>query len=249
MKRFLIILCLILMASVCPAEEDTNPYIAGSGVAASGDYGVRADTVDTDYGTITDHADLDMLNNFCVEFFLYYDGTGDPVNYCHIVSHYPAWWVGFNGSGKISGTVNISSTPAAVNSTSTFSDLTIGYHHIAFVKSSTAGLAIYVDGSSEDTSAETGNIDTTALNVGVLRYLGDTGYGMKFRIDELRISDVVRYSGASLTVPTASFTSDANAIALYKFNAGSGSTALDETAASHDITWSGTMTLNETGKW
>lgn len=242
-----LIFLFLLIPALC--FGDMNPYIAGIVVASSGDYGARADTVDTDYGTITDHNDLDMVNNFTIEFWMYYDGTGNPVDYAQIVSHWPAWFITFTTGGLIRGGVEISSSPSDTATTTSFSSLSTAYHHIAFVKSSTDGISIYLNGTRESTSSGvTGDIDTTANNVGILRYLGDTGYGCKFRIDELRISDTARYSGTTLTVPSASFSSDGDTVALYLFNEGSGGAFEDETGT-HDGTWSGTMTLNEDGKW
>jgi hypothetical protein len=50
-------------------------------------------------------------------------------------------------------------------------------------------------------------------------------------IDELRISNTIRYSGATYTVPTTPFSlPDANTLALYHFNEGSGQTSVDATS-------------------
>jgi len=50
-------------------------------------------------------------------------------------------------------------------------------------------------------------------------------------IDELRISNTVRYSGATYTVPTTPFSlPDANTLALYHFDEGTGQTSIDATS-------------------
>lgn len=46
-------------------------------------------------------------------------------------------------------------------------------------------------------------------------------------MDELRISNVLRYSGTSYVVPSAPFTADANTMVLYHFDEGEGTTVLD----------------------
>ena len=46
-------------------------------------------------------------------------------------------------------------------------------------------------------------------------------------LDEIRFSEVVRYTGNSFSVPTAAFTVDADTAALYHFDEGSGTVALD----------------------
>lgn len=49
-------------------------------------------------------------------------------------------------------------------------------------------------------------------------------------IDEVRISNTIRYSGATYTKPTAPFTIDASTLALYHFNEGTGQTSVDATS-------------------
>lgn len=49
-------------------------------------------------------------------------------------------------------------------------------------------------------------------------------------IDELRISNNIRYSGATYTLPTTPFTTDANTLALYHFNEGTGQVSVDATS-------------------
>ena len=101
------------------------------------------------------------------------------------------------------------------------------WYHCCVMRSSTS-VGIFFNGSrkSNRTSAHTrpfGN-PTAAATLGV-----NTG-GNQIMIDTLRISSVARYTyGATITVPTAEFTSDANTLVLHNFNGTNGSTSFPET--------------------
>lgn len=63
-----------------------------------------------------------------------------------------------------------------------------------------------------------------------------TGYEYTFngKIDEVRLSNVVRYSN-SFTRPEEPFTNDINTVALYHFNEGTGLTAADSSSGGNDL--------------
>ncbi|GAB4174009.1 MAG: hypothetical protein Fur005_35880 [Roseiflexaceae bacterium] len=54
-------------------------------------------------------------------------------------------------------------------------------------------------------------------------------------IDDLRISNVVRYTSTGYTPPTNEIAQDAQTVALYRFNEGSGTTIIDELGTSNGI--------------
>jgi len=106
--------------------------------------------------------------------------------------------------------------------------LSVGWHHIAavFDNENTPGhdvMFLYLDGMLV---ASGGGVDwnpglpntSRALYVG--GYFGNSAY----QVDEVRLSNSVRYSGPSYTVPTASFSNDANTRALWHFDEAVGST-------------------------
>jgi len=103
------------------------------------------------------------------------------------------------------------------------------WHHVACVVSGTT-LSLYVDGSLQGTDV-TGSTD---LDYGqeVILFIGKhpTNPSNLFYsglIDEVRISNVVRYSGASFTLPCAPFVADGNTLLLYHFNESSGTSTAD----------------------
>lgn len=81
-----------------------------------------------------------------------------------------------------------------------------------------------------------------ASNVGTLtqgpslRFGGLAGYPFfNGALDEVRISNVVRYSG-TFSAPTAPFVSDADTLGLWSFDEGSGQTAVDESTSANAAT-------------
>lgn len=119
------------------------------------------------------------------------------------------------------------------------------WHHIAITRNgSTGAIALYVDGARDSLgSGPTGNIsynDTRGLSssppappgvatfepfliVGAEKYgLGDRYPSFSGWLDELRLSNSVRYTGTSFVPPTQPFVADAETLALYHFDEGSG---------------------------
>ncbi len=116
-------------------------------------------------------------------------------------------------------------------------ELTTGWHHVAAVfdneyNASQDLIALYLDGSlaASNTAAEwTPGIpnSSSALNVG--GYLGiNPAQGW---MEETRISNTVRYSGSTYTIPVAAFTSDGNTNALWHFDDGWGATTFVDSSS------------------
>jgi hypothetical protein len=116
-------------------------------------------------------------------------------------------------------------------------DLSIGWHHAAAVFDNQPGggndtAAVYLDGSR--IGLGTGlNFNPGIGNSASPLYIGAYAGVNPFHgwIDEVRLSDVVRYSGTSYSVPTAPFVSDANTRALWHFDEPAGSTSFGDSSA------------------
>jgi len=115
-------------------------------------------------------------------------------------------------------------------------NLSVGWHHIAAVfdnenTTSQDLCALYLDGSlvaSNHQADWTPGLpnSTSALNIGA--YLGiSPAVGW---VEEMRFSDIVRYSSASYTVPTTPFVNDAATRALWHFNEAPGSTVFADSS-------------------
>lgn len=114
-------------------------------------------------------------------------------------------------------------------------DLSLGWHHVAAVfdnefTSDQDLIALYLDGSlvASSTAVEwtPGILNSSSeLLVGGVP-LGTAGFGGL--IEEMRFSDIVRYSADSYTVPTTPFASDSNTRALWHFDEVSGTTVFTD---------------------
>uniref|UniRef100_UPI002FD941DE LamG domain-containing protein n=1 Tax=Chloroflexus sp. TaxID=1904827 RepID=UPI002FD941DE len=106
------------------------------------------------------------------------------------------------------------------------------WHHLAVTYDATAGTArVFVNGAP-------GSATTVgAITAGPDLVLGGfTGYGfIAGQIDELRLSNSVRYA-AAFTPPNTAFTVDVNTLALFSFNEGSGQITTDRSGNSRTLT-------------
>jgi hypothetical protein len=106
--------------------------------------------------------------------------------------------------------------------------------HLALVRNSGTWTA-YKDGQSiaftYNDAFQTPITPYTNLFIG-----GDSiGYRFHGEIDEVRVSDIARYS-TNFSVPLEPFTSDGNTVGLYHFDEGSGSTVDDASSHANDLT-------------
>ncbi|MCP4658216.1 MAG: DUF11 domain-containing protein [bacterium] len=104
--------------------------------------------------------------------------------------------------------------------------LDTGWHHVALVLDNPGNLLnLYLDGERENSIAQPALLrdSTYGVEIGHAVYSSSTWDG---RIDEVRISDEVRYSGTTYTVPGAAFACDASTVALWHFDECAGATTL-----------------------
>lgn len=144
-------------------------------------------------------------------------------------------------NGKIAfGTNNGSQSRTIIGNTNVADNQ---WHHIAVTRQASNGaMRIYVNGTLDASVATgpSGNISyrngrsTTWPNdpylvLGAEKHDYDNVNYPSFNgyLDELRISNVIRYSGTSFTVPSFPFITDANTVGLYHFDEGSGTVLSD----------------------
>jgi hypothetical protein len=103
------------------------------------------------------------------------------------------------------------------------------WYHIALTKNGTTG-RLFVDGTlltpAQDfgTLEETEGIFTSTMRLGAWH---NTTYGLNGHLDEIRISDIERYT-TGFTAPTAPFVNDANTLLLIHANGTDTSTAFTD---------------------
>src|SRR5581483_12494229 len=97
------------------------------------------------------------------------------------------------------------------------------WHHVAATYDA-GGAHLFVDGNLVASQAVASTIVQTGdpLTIGTLDLTGDIFSGV---IDEVRISNVVRYTGSF--TPSGPYVADANTKGLWHFDEGSGSTVAD----------------------
>jgi cysteine-rich repeat protein len=121
------------------------------------------------------------------------------------------------------------------------------WHHVAgcrTINGSQVTYTVYFDG--QPAGSVTGS--TSAIAAASLPYIGGVAYvqdGLSGSIDELRISNTLRYVGAF--TPERRFSADASTIALFHFDEGSGTTATDSSANALTATLVGTSWSQDTG--
>lgn len=103
------------------------------------------------------------------------------------------------------------------------------WHHVALVYDRPAALmSLYVDGRRAVTATAT----SLLANTPDVLLIGDHLNGA---IDEVRISDVARYSGATYSIPTAPFACDAHTRALWHFDEYEGATVFHDACGTDNV--------------
>jgi len=202
---------------------------------------------------------VDVSGAFTLEWWMRADPADNPGPACMTGSHedwiygnilfdrdvYGAGDFGDYGvslaGGRIAFGVNNGSSSTTLCGSSPVADNR--WHHVAVVRSDTGGLAIYVDGRLDaSTAGPAGNISyrdgrsTTSANdpyliIGAEKHdLGEAFPSYSGFLDEIRISNLARYS-APFTPPSGPFTSDVHTVGLYHFDEGRGDTLNDASGA------------------
>ena len=121
-------------------------------------------------------------------------------------------------------------------------NLQVGWHHMAIVfdneyTESEDAMVIFLDGTrvafSPDGAYHPDWVSGLPPSGNVLEIGGVTNGNVGFYgyLEEIRISDVVRYSGSTYTQPTGPFTSDANTVALWHFDEPAGTTYFEDASS------------------
>jgi hypothetical protein len=110
------------------------------------------------------------------------------------------------------------------------------WHHVAAVRNGTDSGQLYVDGTLDGSTVETlasTSLDDSELWMGSVSPVGASAAGA---IDEVRVSSIARYTtGFS---PLQRLGADANTIALYHLDEGSGVSAADASPSGRDLSLS-----------
>lgn len=146
-------------------------------------------------------------------------------------------------SGKVAFGLSVGSSGTTLCGSRTVADNQ--WHHVAVTRRTNGGMAIFVDGQPDgDTTGAAGDAsyrDGRNVNgntwdpyivLGAEKHDAGSAYpSFNGWLDELRISNTVRYT-AAFTPPASPFTTDGATVALYHFDEGTGTGVADVSGAS-----------------
>ena len=122
------------------------------------------------------------------------------------------------------------------------------WHHVAAVHNySDHTLRVFWDGDNLGTASATGIIQSNIIDLWIARNTVDTGDYAPIEVDDIRITEAARsqYASNTYTVPTTAVGSDADTVAYWRFDEGSGSTVADQSTYSNDLQLNGGYTWND----
>jgi PKD repeat protein len=195
-----------------------------------------------DYASALDSASLDLgtgdNGDFTIETFFYVpDLTNTGTNILVLKPGAYGLYIIYNASKPDRLIFRIWLDPSNYVDLHYDVNLSVGWHHIAAVfdnenTTSQDLVALYLDGSlvaSNNQADWTSGIPDSISALNIRAYLGVSP--TVCWIEEMRFSDIVRYSSVSYTVPTAPFVNDVNTRALWHFNEASGSTVFADSSS------------------
>ncbi|MFL5742651.1 MAG: LamG-like jellyroll fold domain-containing protein [Flavisolibacter sp.] len=207
-----------------------------------------------DYVAIPSNASSSIVSgltgDFTIEAWVYWRGGAslayqrildfgnDQNNYVFLV---PYSTIPSNGARFA---ITIGGTPQVIDASAPLTQNT--WNHIAVtVDDATSTGTIFINGVNVgSTGPGVFTYRPATLGVTTNNWLGKSEYPDPFfngDIEELRISNVVRYPSTGFTPSTSQFLSDGNTVALYHFNEGTGQTTADATGINPDGILGGTL--------
>jgi hypothetical protein len=217
---------------------------------------------DTSYLSIPDHANWDLAGDFTWEAFIYMPDvsraspTTDPYFFSQYVDNSNHRYLKMETAN---GNIQYVSAGTSINVQSGNGALNIAHNnewlHLALVRENDTYF-MWLNGVDV---ASTGTSDaSTPSTISGSMYIGDRGAGdreLVAYLDEIRISDVARYTSEfSGSIPSAQFTSDANTLLLIhggeakSGTTGSGATFTDSGDTGHTVTENGNA-IESTGNF
>jgi hypothetical protein len=177
-------------------------------------------------GAPTGLIDWRATTGFTCEYWFYYTGiggatiNGGPGNQNGSDTNYWSFGPMIDGSVQLyywsPGQTFVATAPSLVT--------TNAWNNIALVcttAGSTTTISIYVNGTRQTTTTTTAGVTSTGTVFGLGRYTSNILTGF---MNNLRVSNINRYSGASYTLATTAFTTDANTQLLIQPTESTGTT-------------------------
>lgn len=187
--------------------------------------------LDPMYANADDHPELDVTGSLSIEAWVYYRGYS---GFQGIVNKFNAYMLNLDSygstrcigfflqpaSGSSGGAEHCQSPPPYYS----------GWHHVAGVfRADTGEVRTYLNGNLY--SGPHSFTNTIKNSSDILQ----VGYNLVGALDEIRISDIARYTGSTYTVPTTPFTCDANTRALWHFDETQGATVFHDACGTDNV--------------
>jgi len=244
MKNIILIFSLLLFL-----QPYNNSFIYAQGAYEGSGGWLELDGID-DYTSLLDNASLDIGNgatdDFTIECFFYVpDLTGTGTKYLVYKGGSYYLYLVFStttGQDRVNLWIDASPGPFDDFTLSYLTNLAVGWHHVAAsydneYSDSYDAMQIFLDG------IRVSNASNFEISPGIYNSTnsffagGVSGGGWYYgKIDEIRISDIVRY-GSTYSVPVSDHTVDGNTRALWHFSEGTGSVSFaDATVNGNTLT-------------
>lgn len=205
--------------NVIGESAQCEPVVATTDAAPVGNYALQFDGANS-YASVES---LTLASDFTIEAWVkvgsdgyIFSSSGDPGLMSVGSGGYPQFYDGANW--HYASVLNIADS---------------NWHHLAVTKSGTS-YSFWLDGEGEAFSGE------STVGITGAAYFGQAyNFGGRFSgvLDEIRISSVVRYTGSF--TPAYSHTPDADTVAYWKLNEGTGTTSADLSGNGHTLTLAG----------
>ena len=209
---------------------------------------------ETGYAFIPDNNSLDLgvgeNEDFTIEAFFYVPDLDYDDNFVDLITRKDesySFYISFNNGQPDWILFEIWTTLFDSVKLGVETDISVGWHHVVAVYDNEFTenedmLAIFLDGNRIAYSPDENlHVDwATGIPNSIWKQeIGGVqgGQGFYGYLEEIRLSSVVRYSGATYTVPTEPFVADADTRALWHFNETPGSTVFaDGSSYGNDLT-------------
>ena len=191
--------------------------------------------------SIADHSDFDAISgtsDFTIEFWIHSGVANRVCGQWDSSNATSLWTVWMGGAGsQIYWNFYYGSSYVQIGGGANVADNS--WHHVAGVRNGST-FASYIDGSLANSTTNSGSLNacTEPIIFGEGKHSG--GGGHTGYLDDIRISDTARYTGA-FTAPSAAFVPDANTLLLISSDTSNGSTTFTDNNSIQTVSATGTL--------
>ena len=225
----------------------TNSLRYSGGAGFTNVYSTEFDGVD-DYVDLGNPTELQFTSSFSVSLWFKSSDTSDYVLICkdktngHSINErsWHLWGNRYGGTSEITFGVRNSSSVFSVAGTTDHNDG--NWHHVVATFEASTNLKLYVDGSLESENPQwnlPATINNVTTSVGIGTSIGSSAWYMNGKVDEVGLfNSVLSASDVSdiWNLGTPQSLDSYNPVGYWRFESGSGTTAIDSSGNNNDGT-------------